>query len=79
MAAAAAKPRSADDTGVAHTAEGAPTPAPLASVVETDAIDGPVAFDRLGTAGEERSLTYEPPVTDGEDAARAGGFPEGGS
>jgi len=55
------------------------TPEPVPTVVETDAIDDPLRFDRLGTAGEERSLDYVPPVTDGDDAARAGGFPQGKS
>ncbi|MDQ2852439.1 MAG: hypothetical protein M3Y49_17230, partial [Actinomycetota bacterium] len=60
-------------------AEGVDPSAPQPLVVETDAIKDPLRFDRLGTGGEERSLTYEPPVTDGEDAAHAGGFPEGKS
>lgn len=78
-AVAAAKTSSEVDSSVPATAEGLATPPAQPVVVETDAVDDPLRFDRLGTAGEQRSLAYEPPVTDGEDAARAGGFPEGKS
>jgi uncharacterized membrane protein len=78
-AVAAAKSNSDDDVPIPDASQPVPTPTPAPSVVETDAIDDPLRFDRIGTSGEERSITYEPPVTEGEDAARAGGFPDGKS
>jgi len=78
-AVAATKTNSPDAAPVPDVAKGVATTPPESTVVETDAIDDPLRFDRLGTAGEERSLAYEPPVTDGKDAAHADGFPEGKS
>jgi carbon monoxide dehydrogenase subunit G len=74
-AVAGAHTTSADDAPVADSAEGQATSTPEPVVVETDAIDDPMRFDRIGTDGEERTFIYEPPANNGNDAASAGRFP----
>ncbi len=53
-----------------------PAATPSPTVMETDAVEHNLEFERIGTDGEVHTVEFEPPLTDGGDAPRSGGRPD---
>ena len=76
--AVAATRGSDEEAGVETEPVSVDRPDTVPTVVQTDGVADSTTFDRVGTSGEERTIAFVPPVTDGADAERAGGFPADG-